>query len=116
MSSNVASASQTSNPMTPVIKDCSSSCHLLTSLSLKYPLKTNPSIAPDDSFQYQQENFSSQIQTDSLPLNKASSRKAIDNFEDPLDVEPLNINKSKIKEKDNTKFDSNNSEQIEDPW
>ena len=82
----------------------------------QYLEETNPSISEEESLQYQEENFSSKLQTDSIPLNRASSRKAIKNFEDPLDVEPLNIKESKIKGKDNTKIDPNQIDQIEDPW
>ena len=36
--------------------------------------------------------------------------------EEPLDVEPLKVNKSKIKPKDSNNIDLNKTDQIEDPW
>ena len=64
----------------------------------------------------QEENLYSPSQPSSTPINRASNRKAIENNEDPLDVEPLNINDPKIIDKDSRKIDLNKSDQIEDPW
>ena len=54
------------------------------------------------------ENFSS--------IKRSKARKSISNLEDPLDVEPINIDNSKNESKDNSNNQSFKSDKIEDPW
>ena len=66
------------------------------------------------------DNFASnqipEIQEDFAPVNRSNSRKSISNLEDPLDVEPINIDKTKKESKDQNEKESFHSEEIEDPW
>ena len=67
-----------------------------------------------------EDNFASnqipEIQEDFVPVNRSNSRKSISNLEDPLDVEPINIDKTKKESKDQNEKESFHSEEIEDPW
>ncbi len=56
------------------------------------------------------------IKEDFVPVNRSNSRKSISNLDDPLDVEPINIENPKKKAPYDNQQQSFNSEEIEDPW
>ncbi len=70
----------------------------------------------NEDYKYQEEDYNKEIKNDSIALNRASTRKAIGTSDDPLDVEPINANNYKIREKDSNQIDVNQSNEIEDPW